>query len=159
MIGKPLLPDLHVRAQLFLGAIRKSTLNELDCFFQTRLRRKQNVNMVGHDNKLMQQIRRPAIVKNRINHQPRPRLSREKRTPFPRSRRDHVGVARVRGVFSGRPHNGSSAAKAADFLSHPTARLEGAPFQSFSDLRASNGQTRALHPFHSSIIFVNSLNR
>jgi len=33
------------------------------------------VNVVGHDNELVQQVRCPAVVIKRVDHKPRPRLS------------------------------------------------------------------------------------
>ena len=62
MIRETLLPDLQIRAKFFPGAEREPTLDELDGFFQTRLWGKENVNVIGHNYKLMRQICGAVIV-------------------------------------------------------------------------------------------------
>jgi hypothetical protein len=67
MIRKTLLPDLDIRAKFLLGAVREPTLDELDSLFQTRLWGKENVNVIGHNYKLMQQICGAAIMANSVD--------------------------------------------------------------------------------------------
>jgi hypothetical protein len=69
MIGKPLLPNFHIRTKLLLRPVRKSTFDELDRFFQASERREHDMNVVWHDDKLMQQISRTPVVIQRIDEQ------------------------------------------------------------------------------------------
>ncbi|HVR26649.1 MAG TPA: hypothetical protein VMU26_25390 [Candidatus Polarisedimenticolia bacterium] len=63
-IRKTLLPDLGIRAKFLFGAVREPTLDEdeLDSLFQIRLWDKENVNVIGHNYKLMQQTCGAAIM-------------------------------------------------------------------------------------------------
>src|SRR5882724_697935 len=50
------LPNLATVAQLFPGAIREPTLDELHCSLDRVGWSKEQMNMVWHDHKLMQQV-------------------------------------------------------------------------------------------------------
>jgi hypothetical protein len=67
MIRGSLLPDLHIRAKFFPGPVREPSLDELDSLFQTRLWGKENVNVIGHNYKLMLQICGAAIVAKAVD--------------------------------------------------------------------------------------------
>ena len=61
------MPDLHIRAKFFPGTVREPSLDELDSLFQTRLWGKENVNVIGHNYKLMLQICGAAIVAKAVD--------------------------------------------------------------------------------------------
>ncbi len=73
--------------------------------------------MVRHHDELVEQIRRPAIVIERVDQEASPRFLAKQRTTSPGGGRNHVGLACVRGVLSHRSQDGTSAAKAAGPLS------------------------------------------
>ena len=112
MILKPLLPDLHVGAEFLLRSIRKPALNELHRLFEVRLGRYQNMNVIGHNDKFVKQIRLATIVIESIDEQFRPSLRLEQRATPPCLSRDHVGLTGVSRVFSLRPQLLTSGAKA-----------------------------------------------
>src|ERR1051326_2998053 len=87
MIRKTRLPYLELLD--LPQAISKPTLDKLHRPFERddRRRRKKHMNVIRHDNKFMQPIfPRVAIVKHRIDHQPRPRILAKNRHPPPRNR-------------------------------------------------------------------------
>ena len=89
MIHKTLLPNLNLL--LLPKPIRKSALNKLHRTLHrdSRRRRKQHMKMIGHDNKLMQQVfPLITIIKKHINQKPRPSLLVEDRNSLPSDRSD-----------------------------------------------------------------------
>ena len=104
MIRESLLPNLHVRSQFFLRLIREPAFDELNGFLKAREGRQDYMNVVGHDDEFVQEIRRATVMVESIDEQTSPRLSAKERTPTPRGGGNHVRMARVRGVLSGRSH-------------------------------------------------------
>src|SRR5579864_3349141 len=129
MIRKPLLPNLHVRAQLLLRSVRKCTLNELHRLLQASQRRDDRMQMVRHDHELMQQIGGAAVMIDGVDQEIGPSLISKKVASLPRAGRDHVGLLRVGRMLPCRSQLRTSGAKAPIFTGSYGAP-EGAPFQS-----------------------------
>src|SRR5215467_3301823 len=105
------------------------------------------MNVIGHDDELVQQIDLAAIVIEGINQEFRPTMILEESSTAPGLGRDHVGLTGVARMFSLRPHlipqglkpplraNLTARLKARPFkatpLQQPTARLR-LPLDSFS---------------------------
>ena len=74
------------------------------------------MDMIRHHDEFMKKIGGSAIVIKGLDEKFRPAFPLKKSPSSPCGGRDPVRVARVRGVFPGRSHNDTSAAKAANLV-------------------------------------------
>jgi hypothetical protein len=115
MVCKSAAPNLGVRSELLFRAKRESAFDELNCAFQRRRGRDEQMKMIGHQDKFVKEIRISAMAEKHFEKQASPRLRVEERPTFPRVRGDEVDLRVVGCVFASRLQNRPSAAKAAAF--------------------------------------------
>lgn len=89
------------------------------------------MNVIGHDNEFMKQKSRSAVVVKGVDEEMGPSFVSKESAALPGCGGDHVSLTGICRVLSSWSHDGASAAKAAISLLPLTARLKGAPFQSF----------------------------
>ncbi len=85
--------------------------------------------MIRHQHEFMQEIRFAALRQKRVEKEPRPRFRAEESTPFPRVRRDKIGLRIVGCVLACGFQDLPSAAKAATSFASVAARLKSCPFK------------------------------
>ncbi len=74
MVGKAATPYLRVRSKLRFYTVRESALDELNRPFQRAGWRNEQMKMIGHQDKFVQQIGLAPIVKQNLEKQSRPSL-------------------------------------------------------------------------------------
>src|SRR5579863_2035896 len=137
MIRKTFLPDLHVRSKLFFRPVREAAFDELHGLLQARCGSEEHVNMIGHHDELVQQVRGSTIVVKSVDKKFRPAITLEKRTASPSGRGDHVCMARICGMFSGRSHTVPQRLKPQIFDWPLRRALKARPFKAFRYSRPS----------------------
>ena len=90
MVCKSAAPNLGVRSELLFRAKRESAFDELNCAFQRRRGRDEQMKMIGHQDKFVKEIRISAMAEKHFEKQASPRLRVEERPTFPRVRGDEV---------------------------------------------------------------------
>src|SRR2546423_5460359 len=100
VIGEPFLPDFQIRANFFFRAERKSAFDELNGSLQTCFWSHENVDVIRHDYKFVEQICGSTVVVESVDKKACPTLVAKVSATVPRRRCDHVGLAVICGVFA-----------------------------------------------------------
>src|SRR5271165_2489288 len=101
MLGVSRAPGLRARPQVLFDAKREASLDELNSPFQrnVRRRRKKHVEMIGHENELMQfKFLLRAIVLQSLEEEMRHRFGAKDGTALPGSCGHEEGAGFLRGV-------------------------------------------------------------
>ena len=129
MICNPPLPNFCARFKFLLRPIRKPAPDHLNGAFKCNRRRDQEMEMIGHKNKLMKKIAIGPVSEPILEKKPRPPLGLKQCTTFPSLRSHEVGLRVVGRVFARGFQNPPSAAKAAISTAALPARLKPCPFK------------------------------
>jgi hypothetical protein len=100
MIGEPSLPDFEIRPEFLFCPVRKPSLDELDCSFKRGYRSDEQVEMVGHQNKFVEEIGFASIGKQSFEEETGPGFGLKDGPALPCLRGDKVGLRVVGGVLA-----------------------------------------------------------
>jgi len=128
MVGKSALPDLQIRPELLLCAMRESTFDELHGPFERYFRGNQKMEVIGHEDKLVEQISFGLVGEKSFEEQASPGLRLENGSALPRLGGDEVGLRVVGGVLARGFQNLPSGAKAR-FFTGLNGTAEAVPLQ------------------------------